>query len=485
MLLRISSIINPFFLLAALVGFITTTTAGHTLADNGFKAGAARLEITPPLGTPIVGGWKPVPAAHIHDPLYVRVLVLSDGDTKLAFVVCDLLGVPVEVAETAKQRIHRQSGIPPSHVIITGTHTHSAGSPFPEPRTYQPVETLNDYQRFLVQKMADAVQVARNHLEPAKIGWGAASEPGEVFNRRWFIESPDDRRNPFGGVDRVRMNPPRRSPGLIKPAGPVDPEIVFISVKALDGRPLALLANYSLHYVGGIPPRVISADYFGVFSDRIQELLEADRQYPPFVGILTNGTSGDINNIDFSRRRVRANDFEQMRRVGEKIAGHVHRAWKDVEYLDEVELQARYQEIPLRRRELSDEMIAWAKGIVQNPKERPGRHRREVIYAQRVLDLAASPETLDFPLQAFRIGPVGIAAIPAEVFAEIGLEIKEKSPFETSFTLSLANGYLGYLPTVEQHELGGYETWPGTCRVEEHAAPRIVETLLGFFREMY
>lgn len=88
------------------------------------------------------------------------------------------------------------------------------------------------------------------------------------------------------------------------------------------------------------------------------------------------------------------------------------------------------------------------------------------------------------PLQAFRIGDMGIAAIPAEVFVEIGLEIKERSPFSKAFTLSLANGYEGYLPMAEQHELGGYETWTGTNRLEIEASSKIVDTLMRFFHEM-
>ncbi|NUQ86017.1 MAG: hypothetical protein HUU11_15000, partial [Anaerolineales bacterium] len=94
------------------------------------------------------------------------------------------------------------------------------------------------------------------------------------------------------------------------------------------------------------------------------------------------------------------------------------------------------------------------------------------------------PETLSIILQTFRIGELGLAASPFEVFTETGLELKAKSPFRPTFTIELANGGYGYLPTPEQHELGGYETWLGTNRVEREASRKIVRTLLGLFEQV-
>lgn len=221
--------------------------ASETDNDRHFMAGAATMDITSPLGTPVVGGWQPAPAIHVNDPLNVRTLALNDGETTLVFAVCDLLGIPQEVVAKAKQLIGQQSGLSASNVVITGTHTHSAGTPFSynggNSRLYRPDDDLNPYQSFLAKRIADAVQIAINNLEPAQIGWSSGSEQSQVFNRRWLVESEDIRRNPFGGVDKVRMNPPTASPELIEPAGPTDPEIVFISVQSTDGRPIALLAN--------------------------------------------------------------------------------------------------------------------------------------------------------------------------------------------------------------------------------------------------
>jgi len=478
-------------LLLALVTFEQPAMASDRTDDDPdrqFQAGAAIADITSPLGIPVVGGWRPAPATHVHDRLHVRTLVLDDGDTRVAFAICDLLGVPQEVSAEAKRLIEEQSGLPAGQVAITGTHTHSAGSPFSynggTSRLYRPTGDLNDYQRFVAKRIADAVHIAINNLEPAQIGWATAEEPSQVFNRRWYVGAEELRRNPFGGVDRVRMNPPAASPELIESAGPTDPEIVFLSVQSREGRPIALLANYSLHYIGGVPAATISADYFGVFAERIQHLIGADEGDTPFIGILSNGTSGDINNINFSVSRESRAPYEKMHEVADMIATKVYHAYQNMEYQDWVKLDSRYEEIPLRRRDTPDEMLAYAHQILEKPEDADVWHGNEALYANRVLQLSGTPETWSIPLQAFRIGDLGIAAIPAEVFVEIGLEIKERTPFTKSFTLSLANGYEGYLPTVAQHEVGGYETWTSTNRLEIEAAPKIIDKILGFFQEM-
>jgi hypothetical protein len=291
--------------------------------------------------------------------------------------------------------------------------------------------------------------------------------------------------NPFGGTDKVVMNPGRGNPNILKAAGPTDPEIVFFSVQSKDGRPIALLANYSLHYVGPSAGPVISADYFGVFCDLIQEMLGADRQNPPFVGMLSNGTSGDINNINWLKKRdKRWAPYEKMTQVATLVAQAVHRAHRQIEFHDWIELDAQQKELSLAVRKPTEEQLAYARKILDKPEDAPMYHKRERVYANRVLGLDKSPDNISIVLHAFRIGDLSVCAIPFEVFVEIGLELKRKSPFSQTFTISHANGSSGYLPTAPQHELGGYETWLGTSRVEFEAADKIVTSLLTMLNEM-
>jgi hypothetical protein len=289
--------------------------------------------------------------------------------------------------------------------------------------------------------------------------------------------------NPFGGIDQVRMNPPRGHDALERQAGPVDPEISFVTVQRPDGSPLALLANYSLHYVGGVPSGEVSADYFGYFARSIARRFGVDDRSPPFVAMLSNGTSGDVNNIDFRQKRPKRYErYEKMREVAEKVAARVEQAHAEVEHQDWVPLEAASRELTLRVRQPTAGMREHFDKLSR--QERSPRHRREAIYAERIAKIEEAPETVEIQLQTFRLGDLCIAAIPFETFAETGLELKAESPFESTFTIELANGSFGYLPTPRQHRLGGYETWLGTNFVQKDASELIVAELLSLFESM-
>ena len=461
------------------------TAGGRAEEVRIFRAGAATSNITPPLDEPIVGGWNSPPAQHVHDELHARCLVLDDGRTKLVIVLVDSVGIAREVFDAAKESLRDKTGIPLENMLMAVTHTHSSISA----RASSKVKAngpLNNYQSFVARRISDGVRRALNNLEPARIGWGRAQEPSQVFNRRYFMKAGTVTPNPFGGTDRVVMNPGRGNPNIDRAAGPTDPEIAFLSVQSADGRPIALLANYSLHYVGPNAGSVISADYFGVFADRVQELLGADRLDPPFVGIMSNGTSGDINNINWLKKSSRRwPPYAKMRQVADLVARVVYRAHEQIEFRDWVPLDARQRELVLAVRKPTPEQLAYARKILDKPEDAPKHHRRERVYASRMLNLADAPEQRSVPLQTMRIGELGICAIPFEVFVEIGLELKEKSPLGQTFTISHANGSYGYLPTVRHHELGGYETWLGTNNVEVRAAPKIVDALLSMLRDLH
>lgn len=468
-----------------LYGQSTSSVSGD---GKVFRAGAATSNITPPLGGGVVGGWNTPPASHVNDELHVRCLVLDDGETQLVFAIADNVGIAREVFDVAKWMIHNSLKIPMENILMSATHTHSAtsaGKDGEKRRGWHYGEPLDEYQRFVAGRISDGVHRAVNNLEPARIGWGSGSVPQHVFNRRWKMKPGTPMPNPFGGQDRAVMNPGVANPNLLEPAGPTDPEVAFVSVQSADGRPIALLANYSLHYVGGVPHGHISADYFAVFADRMQELLNADRQNPPFVGIMTNGTSGDVNNINFRGPTEKNPPYAKMRKVADDVASEVMRVYKSLEHQDWVELKSDQTELTLEVRKPDAQMLENAEKSLQKSDSEPLVHRFEKVYAGRILQIDKEwPDQIDVVLQTFGIGDLGIAAIPFETFTEIGLEIKAKSPFKSTFTISLANGTYGYLPTPEQHKLGGYETWLSTNRVETGASVKIVEELLDLFSNL-
>ncbi|MBI3191156.1 MAG: neutral/alkaline non-lysosomal ceramidase N-terminal domain-containing protein, partial [Pedosphaera parvula] len=252
-----------------------------------FRAGAATSNVTPALGCSLNGGFHDRKATHVHDELHARCLVLDDGQTRLAMVVVDNCVVQRAVIDEAKRQIHEATGLPLERMMISATHAHSCPTVTPVGQS----EPDAAYNKWLAVRISDGVRRAINNLAPARVGWGRGEVPGQVFNRRWKMKPGTMPKNPFGNTnDLVKMNPGVGNPNLVEPAGPTDPQVWFLSVQSPEGRPIALLANYSLHYVGGVPGTTISADYCGAFADRIQELLGADRLDPPFVGIMSNGT---------------------------------------------------------------------------------------------------------------------------------------------------------------------------------------------------
>ncbi|TWU10793.1 hypothetical protein [Allorhodopirellula heiligendammensis] len=478
-------------MIAAAVSICMAVSSGASFplpaaeADSAaFRAGAAKVEIKTPLGMPIVGNWDSPPATNIHDELYVRCLLLDDGHTRIAFAICDNVGIPREVFDAARKLIDAETDVDAKNVLMSATHTHS-GVSARDFRMVDGAQILSAYQQLVARRIADAVATAEQRLQPAQIGWGSAAVPSEVHNRRWYVDDEKLLSNPFGGVDQVRMNPPRGNDALVKPAGPTDPEVSFISVQTRDGQPLALLANYSLHYVGGVPTGDISADYFAAFSERIGGLLGVADADSDFVGIMTNGTSGDINNIPFREKNLPPKKaYERIDEVSKLVAEEVASASRSVAYHNQISLAAANAELKLAMRKPDPEMLRYFASLAGAEGDSASTHRFAKIYASRVSRLQEGPDEVSILLQAFRIGDLGVMSIPFEVFAETGLDLKKRSPFDDSFTIELANGSYGYLPTPAQHKLGGYETWMGTNRVQLDASEKISDVLLSLSKQI-
>ena len=449
-------------------------------------AGAATSNITPELGGEVVGGFAPFPCTHIHDELHARCLVLDDGKTKLALVVCDLLGLHRSVSVKARELIEAETGIPAANVLISGTHTHSAVNALGGPvRGYFSDLELTDFQRFVARRIADGVRRATNLLRPAEIAFGTVDVPEHVHIRRWFLKEGTMPLNPFGKIDKVKMNPGAGNPNLVEPAAKPDPTISFIAVREPGGRLISVYSAYSLHYVGGVGSGHISADYYGYFCEALKRLQSSGGEDPPFVGIMANGTSGDANNINFTNPQPRKPAYEQMRYVAEDVASKVNAALSGVKWDSTAPLAARYRELDVKWRQIPDELITWAKETEANaPRIKGGKADLPLAYAGRVQRLAAASLETKTPVQILRIGDVCIGTTPCETFAETGFEFRERSPFTKSFMVELAHGYYGYMPTPRHFELGGYETWPGTNNLEPQASVKMMNALLEMANEV-
>jgi hypothetical protein len=389
--------------------------------------------------------------------------------------------LPREIAEEARLIASHATGIEPGDILISATHTHSAAAMTPAFQS----DPDPEYVKTVGPRIAKCIIQAVANLEPSEFGWAFASDPEHVFNRRWYVKPGATYENPFGiTTDRAQMNPGQVNPNVSVPTGPVDQDVAVLAVRsAADKRPIGLLTNYSLHYVGGNP--AISADYFGAFaSEMAGRLNTGDARYagkPAFVGILSNGTSGNINGINYgSPLRKKLNPGEQIQLVARGVADAAMTAYESIQWVSQVTLDREERDLSLGVRKGSPGEIAQAREwLATIPKDKDGQWSdRKAIYARETLKLAEYPDQVPVKLQVHRINNLSIGAIPCEVFVEIGLHLKRVTPFARHFTISLANGYSGYLPTPEHHALGGYETWRArSSYLEVEASTKILASM--------
>ena len=465
-----------------------------SLSAAPIKAGAAVTDITPttfPMNMP--GGFSANEAKSAHDPLNARALVLDDGKTKLAWVVIDHLSVPRKVTAEAKEVASKATGIPVENMLVSATHTHTGVSAADEfvveapggPKLSDRQVKANAYRQVMLDGMAQAIIKAHAQLKPAAVAAAASPLPTEVFNRRWYLKPGQMPPNPFGEMDKVKMNPNNSPEVLDRPAGPTDPDVSILSVQDARRKPLALFANYSLHYVGGSPAGQVSADYYGEFARLMPSRVGGGEG---FVAAMSNGTSGDINNIPFGSSRPPRAPFEQIRIVAGETADAAWKAYREIgKHQADVVLGMRQRLVTLKYRRPTPEQVMNAKAILAI-KDKAAIERLPRLaknYAGSTIAAADRPEqTIDVILQAIRVGDLAICAIPFETFAETGLELKQKSPFGRTIVVGLGNGRHGYLPTPAQHELGGYETWLGTNVVQTDASDIIVKNLVEMMGEL-
>lgn len=441
-------------------------------------AGAAQADITLPFAKNAAENSKTKTAKIIHDKLHVKTLVIDDGTNRIALIVADTQGIPTWIVDRAKKEINRSTGIPISNIMISATHTHSGIIAGSAPINLNPGRKIDEYQILLINKTVESVRNAIKNLEPALIAWGHFDKPQYVFNRRWYMKTPVE--NPFGTLDSVKTNPGFQKRGeMVKPAGPTDPEIYFIAVKSVNGQPISIFANYSLHYVG-VKSGEISADYYGKLGELLAKKLNTQNQSRPFVGIMSNGTSGDINSVDYSAVKAPLVSYERINSVADDIATEIVKSYNQLNFQSWVPIKVKEETLNLKLRSPQGK-IKENIDFVQNSKEKRGNNisNERKTYATRAVNLGKLyPSNFDLTLQIFKIGEIGFGTIPLEVFAETGLELKRKIPFKDYFTIGLANGHWGYMPTPQQYKKGGYESWLTVSRFQENASEIIVSELL-------
>lgn len=426
--------------------------------------GASEVVITPILGSPMPGSVRDRGATGTKDDLYAKALVLETEGATVAFVALDVIDVPRRLVERARKRIFEATGIPEEHVMISATHTHTGG---PTIRTSYVSAVDERYVDDLTDKAADAAILAFGRRTEARIGFGSGQEADIAFNRRFRMRDGS-----------VRMNPGVRNPDIVEPVGGIDPEVLVVRIDDAAGQPICVVTNYSCHacVVGGTE---YSADYPGELSRTLKKALGSS-----VVCLFLQGASGDINHIDVSGR-LDTSKPDHYKTMGRILAGEALKAREKAVVADRPQAVVRQTFVPVRFRRPTERQIAEAREALQAP---PGTvSAPETNFAKQILELADSDlDGAQAEIQVVTVGELAIVGLPAEIFVEFGLRIKQNSPFRHTIVNQLTNGSVsGYVCTREAYLQGGYETrLRHYSKLEEGAGDLFVEQALKLLREL-
>jgi hypothetical protein len=424
------------------------------------RAGAAQTNITPLVGTSLAGYFHDRKAVDVRDELHAKAIVLDDGETQAALVICDIIALPGETVRDTRRIVEETCGIPAGNVLIAATHTHTG----PSPAGLLGTPCADGYMEALPARIADSVRRATARMQPAKWSVALGKETRLSFNRRFRMRDGS-----------VVTNPGYGNPNIVEPAGPIDPDVAVLHVvHAETGASVALLANYALHYVGGSPGNVISADYFGMFADTVQRW-----RGESFVVALANGFCGDVNNINVHQRPARTGGWEHAEHVARVLAAHVLGLVEDMRYREDGRLRTAREELSIPIRPITDEMREQARAVLgdRSPRASADGYSRDEIYAREVLLLDEMPREITTETQAIALDGAGIVALPGEMFAQFGVQLSAASPLQPLFKIELANDYVGYVPTRAAFDEGGYETWfARSSKLVPEAGERFMES---------
>jgi len=424
---------------------------------NTFTAGAAQLNITPSLGCNINGDFYPHQTKLIHDDLFAKAIVLKNNDQLLLMIVVDICTMSQDFLDEVKALIWQTTGIAPGSCMISCTHTHGAGAI----EDAYLASADQDYRKRLKAKLVELSALVITKMKPAKFATGSVDVPEHVLCRRYYLKGGQKSPNPVtGGEDIIKTNPFNIEDQIDRPASTPDPQLSYFGIKDMEDQWISIFANYSLHYVGDWDNGTITADYYGTFAARIKSRLSADDS---FVALLSNGTSGDINIWDFmdpSKQEVP--HFSKSERIGHDLADKLFDTLGDLNWDTDptVVIMNTSREYAIRKPDTKE--LETAKERVKVMPYREPSYTNEAlknIYAREQILLNERGDTCTVPMQAIKIGALTIGTLPGEYFAETGLRLKSDNNDGPYFTIGIANGNIGYVPPIEQFELGGYETW--------------------------
>ena len=452
----------PFYVVA-------TTSAAET------HVGVASVDITPPLGAPMAGYYHERGADGVLDSLYSKALVIRRDDTRMAFVALDIISVTREITDRARAKTEQLTGIPGGHVMISATHAHTGPELARRSKRVSDMggqrQQVVEYAETLPDRIAETVRLANERLQPAQLKTARGRCKNLAYNRRYFMRDGS-----------VGWNPGKLNPKIVMPAGPADPEVGILYAESPAARSytdsIATFVNFAMHpdTTGGTK---FSADWPGALARVL-----GSYHGPHHQTLVGNGACGNINNYDFFWSWPNKGPGEQNR-IGAILGASVFQAYKDLKSVGPGNIRACRETVELELPEISSEQVEAARRALAVTKDDHGANFMTLVRSYRALDVASRegrPHKVD--LQVLAIGSdVAWVSLPGEVFVELGLAIKKRSPFSVTFIVELANENIGYIPDRRSYAEGNYE--PESARCAAGSGERIVEVAVQLLEQLH
>jgi len=413
--------------------------------------GFAETDITPKLGSQSPGGMQARRLREVHDPLRAVAMVIKGANATIALVGIDALFITEETTAQARQAITATTEIPGTHVLLGASHTHGGG---PVASCFES-EADPEYLELVASRIAEAVSSAYHALHPAEVGDGFGHEPSISFNRRFLMRN-----------GRQATHPGKGNPDIVKPAGPIDPDVGVLAARAPGGALLGLFVNFACHLtvMGGSG---FTADYLA----SLRQVLRRHYGQPNLpVGFLL-GAAGDVTQVDNLRPgREFGEAWADM--FGLAIGAEVIQTVERMTWHHDPVIKAVQTFVPIPIRDPRDVALETPElGLgAGSVAEKVYARERELVAEER-----AKRPVIPCEVQAVRVGDLGIVTNGAEFFCQLGLDIKAASPFSRTWISSLTNQWIGYVATPSAYYAGGYE--PRTARSAK-MAPWAGQTLV-------
>jgi len=456
--------------LEELTGQTSAAAAAAAPAAERLQAGVAVTDITPPIGYRMCGYFNERLSTGVLNPLHAKALVLRQGGTRAAMVFCDIIGLSPEVSKRARRQAQQQTGIPAENILLAATHSHTGPLYFDALRDRLHAKAVarygkdpceeTDYPAVLAAGIVKAIREADAGAQPVQAEAALAQQHGLSFNRRFHMKD-----------GTVRFNPGVRNPDIVRPAGPIDPDVNVILFRDAQ-KALAGLVNFALHLdtVGGTK---YAADYPYYAEQTLRETLGRD-----FVLLFGNGTCGDINHIDVTNKDRLKTDYIG-RTLGQTVAAGL--AQSKVIGKPCLAVRRAVVEVPVQK--------FTAQEVEQARKDMDKIGTRELSFldqvrAYKIMEVhTRGGSTMPLEVQVFRLSEeVAVVGLPGEVFVDIGLAIKKASPFPNTMVIELCQDDPCYIPTRKAFAEGSYETV--NSRIAPGGGERMARAAIKLLRDL-